>query len=73
LAGGGSWNWRRVPDPEWQAYYRRFSVYSPWNPGNCTKDKNGVKYANTRYWADDLRECQRLGMLWMPVVYPGFG
>ena len=72
LAGGGSWNWRQHPDPQWQAFYRRLDAYSPWNPGNYVKDKAGDKHANTRYWADDQRECNRRGMLWMPVIYPGF-
>ena len=72
LAGGGSWNWRQVADPQWQAFYRRLGAYSPWNPGNYLVDKGGEKHANTRYWADDQRECARQGMLWMPVIYPGF-
>ena len=72
LAGGGTWTWRREADPDWQAFYRRFDAYSPWNPGNYLKDADGRKYANTRYWADDLAECNRHGVLWMPVVYPGF-
>ncbi len=73
LAGGGSWNWRQDADPQWQKYYRRLDAYSPWNPGNYLKDKAGQPHANTRYWADDQRECKRVGMLWMPVIYPGFG
>jgi hypothetical protein len=73
LVGGGSWNWRTVPDPEWQAFFRRFDAYAPWNVGNYWKDRQGAAHANTRYWADDQRECRRHGMLWMPVVYPGFG
>ena len=72
LAGGGTWTWRREDDPEWQAFYRRFDAYSPWNPGNYLIDSAGRKYANTSYWADDLAECNRCEMLWMPVVYPGF-
>ena len=31
-----------------------------------------MKHAATYYWADDKRECERSGMLWIPVVYPGF-
>ena len=72
LAGGGTWNWRREDDPQWQAFYRRFDAYSPWNPGNYLRDGDGREYANTRYWADDLAECDRCGILWMPVIYPGF-
>ena len=31
-----------------------------------------MKHASTPYWAEDRRECERVGMLWIPVVYPGF-
>ncbi len=31
-----------------------------------------MKHAATYYWAEDKRECERVGMLWIPVVYPGF-
>jgi hypothetical protein len=29
-------------------------------------------HAFTSGWADDKRECERRGVLWLPVVYPGF-
>ena len=72
LVGGGDWNWRRNPDPAWQKFYRRFGAYCPWNIGNYVPDQSGVKHASTSYWAEDQRECERVGMLWIPVVYPGF-
>jgi hypothetical protein len=72
LMGGGDWNWRRNPDPEWQAFLRRLDAYSPWNVGNFSLDELGVKHATVNYWADDKRECEKHGMLWLPVVYPGF-
>jgi hypothetical protein len=72
LVGGGDWNWRQNPDPEWQTFYRRFDAYSPWNVGNISKDSSGVMRASTGYWADDRRECEKCGMLWLPVIYPGF-
>lgn len=72
LAGGGDWDWRRRPDPAWQKFYRQFDVYSPWNVGHAPKDKDGVTHAATWYWADDKRACEEAGVLWMPVVYPGF-
>ncbi len=72
LVGGGDWNWRRNPDPQWQKFYRRFGAYCPWNIGNYVSDQSGVKHASTSYWAEDQRECERLGILWIPVVYPGF-
>jgi hypothetical protein len=72
LVGGGSWNWRKVPDRAWQEMCLRFDAYVPWNVGNYLKDRAGDAHANTRYWADDQRECARHGTFWMPVVYPGF-
>jgi hypothetical protein len=72
LVGGGSWDWRRVPDPEWQKFYRRFDAYAPWNVGNWTKDDQGQAHTSTSWWAKDKQEYERSGGLWMPVVYPGF-
>jgi hypothetical protein len=72
LVGGGDWNWRRNPDAEWQAFLGRFDAYSPWNVGNVSKDSQGILHASTGYWAEDKRECEKHGMLWLPVVYPGF-
>ncbi len=72
LVGGGSWDWRRVPDPEWQKFYRRFDAYAPWNVGNWTKDDLGQAHASTSWWAKDKEEFERAGGLWIPVVYPGF-
>ena len=72
LAGGGDWNWRRNPDPQWQALYRRFDAYSPWNVGNVSIDRDHVKHAAMSYWPDDKKEFERTGGTWMPVVYPGF-
>lgn len=72
LIGGGDWNWRRNPDPEWKKMLRRLDGYSPWNTGNYARDAAGVPHATTNYWAEDKAECERHGLLWLPVVYPGF-
>jgi hypothetical protein len=72
LIGGGDWNWRRNPDSKWRDVLRRLDGYSPWNVGNYWTDKEGARHAVTDYWADDMRECERQGMLWIPVLYPGF-
>jgi hypothetical protein len=72
VVGGGDWGWRHNPDPEWQAFLRRFDAYSPWNVGNVSKDSQGVLHASTGYWDEDKRECEKNGMLWLPVIYPGF-
>lgn len=72
LAGGGDWDWRQNPDPGWQALFRRFDAWSPWNVGNTSADSAGVRHASTGSWAGDQLECEKHGMLWLPVVYPGF-
>ena len=73
LVGGCQWYWRREKDPEWARAFRRFDVISPWNVGNVTIDGDGRKHANTDYWKDDLAEARRAGMIYLPVLYPGFG
>ena len=72
LAGGGDWDWRRNPDKDWQAFFRKFGAYSPWNVGNAPVDSDGEKFAATGYWAEDQRACEKNGVFWLPVVYPGF-
>lgn len=72
LVGGGDWDWRHNSDPAWKKIFRRFDAYAPWNVGNISKDADGTAHATTGYWAEDKRECERSGMLWLPVVYPGF-
>ena len=72
VVGGGDWNWRKNPDPKWQTLFRRFDAYAPWNVGNHSTDASGVEHASMSYWADDKREFERGGRLWLPVVYPGF-
>jgi hypothetical protein len=72
LVGGGDWDWRRNRDPEWQAAVGRLDAYAPWNVGNYRKDPSGIKHASMSTWAEDKKECERRGVLWMPVVYPGF-
>ena len=70
LLGGGDWNWRR--DPEWKKIVFRFDAYAPWNVGNYAKDAQGAYHASMVWWEADKRECEAHGVLWLPVVYPGF-
>jgi hypothetical protein len=71
LVGGVPWPWRTEKDPEWARAYRRLDAIKPWNVGNTTRT-GGVVRAATRTWTDDQAEARRAGMLWMPVLYPGF-
>lgn len=70
--GGGAWYWRKVKDPAWQAVYRKLDAYAPWNVGNTSAGADGTKRAATGYWAEDQREFEQAGRLWIPVIYPGF-
>jgi hypothetical protein len=75
LVGGGSWDWQRHPDPEWQAYYKRFKVYSPWNIGNFAPVPGlatGEWGASMSFWEADRNAAGRNGTFWLPTVYPGF-
>jgi hypothetical protein len=72
LVGGGDWDWRRHPEPAFKATIGQLDAYAPWNVGNSSRDAKGTRHANMSYWAEDKRECERLGIQWLPVVYPGF-
>jgi hypothetical protein len=73
VVGGVNWPWRRDnADPEWSRAFRRFDAISPWNVGNASRDLLGTLRANTGPWQDDRREAEKSGMLFLPVVYPGF-
>jgi hypothetical protein len=71
LVGGCQWNWRREKDREWARAFRRFDVISPWNVGNVARDGDRV-VAATGHWEQDFVEARRAGMLFLPVIYPGF-
>ncbi|HET6881902.1 MAG TPA: glycoside hydrolase family 71/99-like protein [Pirellulales bacterium] len=71
LVGGGDWQWRR--DEEWQKIVFRFDAYAPWNVGNYSQDANDDVHASMGWWEADKRACEAKGVLWLPVVYPGFG
>ena len=71
LIGGCQWWWRSETDPDWSRAFRRFGAISPWNVGNVTV-QDGVKHASTGYWAQDIVEATNAGMLYLPVLYPGF-
>ena len=73
LMAGGDWDWRRKLNDRRRAVFRKFEAYAPWNVANYATDAGGTKHASVAFWDEDRRQCERLGVLWMPVVYPGFG
>lgn len=72
LVGGGDWDWRRNPDPEWQTCLGQLDAYVPWNIGNYTTNGAGVKSASLGSWAEDKQECEKRKVFWIPSLYPGF-
>jgi hypothetical protein len=77
LVGGVNWPWREDKNADWARVYRSFDVISPWNVGNFNTIRRGeTGWARARMddlWPLDLAESRRAGMLYMPVIYPGFG
>jgi len=81
LVGGTDWGWHRgeserlsgypLIDREWMKFFRRFDVICPWNVGNAVVE-NGRKWARTDYWETGIEEANQAGMLYLPVIYPGF-
>ncbi len=76
LLGGVPAHWRTLRDdaqrdPAWAAVYRSFDILSPWTVGRF-RDASGIDkfYADTV--SKDVSETHRLGIEYMPVVYPGF-
>lgn len=73
LIGSGAWPWRSIKDAGWPQVYRRFDAIKPWNVGNWMTGKDGkTQMASTDQWADDIKDAHAAGMLYMPVLYPGF-
>lgn len=76
LVGGVPSRWRTLtrdalPDPAWAAVYRAFDVISPWSVGRF-RDAAGIDRFYAEEVALDLIETRRLGIDYMPVLFPGF-
>lgn len=76
LVGGVPSGWRTLEGdssthPDWAAVYRSFDVISPWSVGRFSTDSGADNFARTKI-APDLAETRRLGLGYMPVVFPGF-
>lgn len=76
LMGGVPAHWRTLtkdsrPDRKWAGVYRSFDILSPWTVGRF-KDARGIDRFYANEVAGDLAETRRLGIDYMPVVYPGF-
>ena len=74
LLGGIPARWRTLtrdsrPDPKWARVYRSFDVVSPWTIGRF-RDADGIDRFYADEVANDLVEARRLGLDYMPVVFP---
>jgi len=76
LVGGIPSRWRTLtrdsqPDDGWARVYRSFDVLSPWTVGRYRDDETIDRFYQEEV-APDLTEARRLGVEYMPVVFPGF-
>ena len=76
LIGGVPANWRTLDgdsqsDPRWAGIYRSFNVVSPWSVGRFQDDAGVGRYVRERV-LPDIEETKRLGIAYMPVIFPGF-
>jgi len=76
LLGSLPTNWRtldgdNIPDPAWTKVYQSLDVMSPWTVGRFRDDAGADRYRKERL-EPDIAEARRLGIDYMPVVFPGF-
>jgi hypothetical protein len=76
IVGGVPARWRTLGkdsqrDPRWARVYRSFDIISPWTVGRFA-DSRATDRFYAKEVARDLVETRRLGIEYMPVVYPGF-
>ena len=76
LIGGVPANWRTLDgdsqsDRRWAEVYRSYDVLSPWSVGRFRDDVGMDKFMRQRL-LPDMAETKRLGIVYMPVIFPGF-
>ncbi len=76
LIGGVPEAWRTLgagskSDASWSQIYRSYDVISPWSVGSFDNDVNADAFLET-FVIPDREETQRLGIEYLPVVFPGF-
>jgi hypothetical protein len=58
-------------DPAWAKAYASFDILSPWTVGRYHDTRSFDQFV--RVWlAPDIAEAHRLGLEYMPVIFPGF-
>lgn len=76
LIGGVPTRWRTLTgdsksDTGWAKVYRSFDVISPWSVGRYADDDEADAFLRDQI-LPDLAETKRLGLGYMPVIFPGF-
>jgi hypothetical protein len=81
VLGGVPASWRNLgsdgeypdsrPEPQWAAVYRSLDAISPWSVGRFRDDNGAASFARLRL-IPDIAETRRLGIEYMPVVFPGY-
>ena len=76
VVGGVPAGWRTLTadsrtEPEWAKVYRSYDFISPWSVGRYA-DEPGADNFRRVYLEPDAAETRRLGIGYMPVVFPGF-
>jgi len=76
LVGGVPAHWRTLSgdsraEAVWAAIFRSYDVISPWSVGRFS-DTSGADRFVRDIVNQDISEVRRLGLRYMPVVFPGF-
>ncbi len=76
LIGGVPAGWRNADNDSrlgaaWAALYREFDVISPWTVGRYESGPDNLGFVEGVV-APDIAEAERLGLGYMPVIFPGF-
>ncbi len=76
LIGGVPTNWRTLErdsktEPQWAEVYRSYDVISPWSVGRFADNPGADDFVRTHV-LPDMAETRRLGIGYMPVIFPGF-
>ena len=76
LLGGIPSRWRTLTrdsqtEATWARVYRSFDILSPWTVGRFTDDDTTDRFYDDEV-RQDLAETRRLGLEYMPVIFPGF-
>ncbi len=58
-------------DPAWAKAYASFDILSPWTVGRYHDAKSFDQFVKERL-APDIAKAHRLGLEYMPVIFPGF-